>query len=124
MTLQYPGLGLKRGGVVAIRTGLMVGFIVLSAAVGEAATVQHALASAVPTDSTLRKAAKPPVKKFSKAQMQNNRVAAARYEKRFAIKEMFRKRGIGYPAAEVFIRIFKREHQLELWARPMGADTF
>ena len=124
MTLQYPRTGLKRGGVVAIRTGLMVGFIVLSAAAGEAATAQHALASAVPTDSTLRKAAKPPVKNFSKAQMQNNRVAAARYEKRFAIKALFRKRGIGYPAEQVFIRIFKREHQLELWARPMGADTF
>jgi murein L,D-transpeptidase YafK len=129
MTLSNPKLGLtrvRRGGVVAIRTGVMVGFVLLSAALGEAATAQHALASAVPTDSTLRKASKPanPTRNFSKAQMANDRVAAARYEKRFAIKQLFRERGIAYPAEQVFIRIFKRERQLELWARPADADTF
>jgi murein L,D-transpeptidase YafK len=127
MTLQYPKLGVngaRRGGVVAFRTGMMVGLVLLGAASSEAAMAQRALASAVPTDSTLRKAARPPAKNFSKGQMQNNRVAAARYEKRFAIKQLFRDRGIPYPAEQVFIRIFKRERQLELWARPMGADTF
>jgi murein L,D-transpeptidase YafK len=128
MTLQYPKLGwngvLRRGGVVAIRSGLMVGFVLLGAALGEAATAQHALASAIPNDSVLRKPAKPAPKNFSKTQMANNRVAQARYEKRFAIKQLFRERGIGYPAEQVFVRIFKRERQLELWARPAGVDTF
>jgi murein L,D-transpeptidase YafK len=128
MTLQYPKLGwtrLRRGGVVAIRSGMMVGFVLLTAALGEAATAQHALASAVPNDTTLRKATKPtPKREFTKAQMQNNRVAAARYEKRFAIKQLFRARGVAYPAEQVFIRIFKRERQLELWARSVDADTF
>jgi murein L,D-transpeptidase YafK len=123
MTLQYPKLGLKRGGVVAARTGLMVGFVLFSVALGHAATTQHALASTIPSDTTLRKPAKP-TKNFTKAQMQNDRVAAARYEKRFAIKQLFRQRGVPYPADQVFIRIFKRERQLELWARPEGADTF
>lgn len=128
MTLQNPKLGFngaRRGGVVAFRTGMMVGLMLLGGASLEAATTQRVLASAVPTDSTLRKATKPAVRKnFSKAQMQNERVAAARYEKRFAIKQLFRDRGIPYPADQVFIRIFKRERQLELWARPVGADTF
>jgi murein L,D-transpeptidase YafK len=128
MTLLYPKLGwirvLRRGGVVAIRSGLMIGFVLLGAALGEAATAQHALASTIPNDTILRKPPAKPAKNFTKAQMANNRVAQARYEKRFAIKQLFRERGIAYPAEEVFVRIFKRERQLELWARPAGADTF
>lgn len=115
--------GVRRGGVVVIRAGLLLGFVLMSAAAGQAATTQHAFTSTIPLDTTVRKPAKAP-RNFTKAQMRNHRVAAARYEKRFAIKELFRKRGVPYPADQVFIRIFKRERQLELWARPEGADTF
>lgn len=122
-SLRQGPNGVRRGGVVVIRTGLMLGFVLLSAAAGQAATIQHAFTAAIPLDTTLRKAAKP-TRNFTKAQMRNSRVAAARYEKRFAIKQLFRQRGVPYPADQVFIRIFKRERQLELWARPEGADTF
>jgi murein L,D-transpeptidase YafK len=118
-------LEVRRGGVVAARSVMVLGFVLLSAAFSEAATAQRALASTLPADTTLRKAAKPrPPKAFVKSQLRNDRVLAARYEKRFAIKQLFRDRGIGYPAEEVFVRIFKRERVLELWARPAGQDTF
>lgn len=126
--LGIPKLGLARGrgGVVAVRGGLMLSFVLLGAAFSEAALPQRVLASALPTDSTLKanKPPKPPAKVFSKRQMQNDRVAAARYEKRFEIKKLFRQRGVAYPADQIFIRIFKRERVLELWARSAPADTF
>lgn len=61
---------------------------------------------------------------FAAAQLRNPRVMQARLETRFAIKRLFRERGITYPAAQVFIRIFKRERTLELWVRPHDADRF
>jgi murein L,D-transpeptidase YafK len=97
--------------------------VLFSAVLGEAATAQRALATAMPSDTTLRKPAKPS-RSFTKAQLRNERVTAARYEKRFAIKQLFRDRGIPFPAEQVFIRIFKRERILELWAQGAGRDTF
>jgi murein L,D-transpeptidase YafK len=115
--------------------------MVSAAVLGQGAAAQHAIASettedaAVVIDSTSVKASgivpdtakrgsKPRARNFSKNQLQHGRVAAARYEKRFEIKQLFRDRGIAYPAAEVFVRIFKRERVLELWARPDGQDTY
>ena len=124
-----------RGGAVAVRTGFVFAFVLMGAAVLHAAPPERALSSALPSaklisnDTTARKPAKsptktPPKKVFSKRQLQNDRVLAARYEKRFEIKKLFRDRGVQYPAAEIFVRIFKRERQLELWARSEGQDTF
>jgi murein L,D-transpeptidase YafK len=48
----------------------------------------------------------------------------ARVNARHGIKKLFRERDIPYPAAEVFMRVFKRERILELWARPAGGDRF
>jgi murein L,D-transpeptidase YafK len=103
----------------------MLGLLLFSAILpfGEDATAQRALASALPNDTTVRKNTKS-AKTFSNAQLRNDRVLAARYEKRFAIKQLFRDRNIPYPAEEVFIRIFKRERILELWARGEAQDTF
>ena len=115
---------------MVVRGGFVIAFVLLSAVVGQAAAREPVLPSASPTDTTARKSAKTPSKNptkskvFSKRQLQNDRVMAARYEKRFEIKKLFRDRGIEYPAAEVFVRIFKRERQLELWARAEGQDTF
>ncbi|MGH7507491.1 MAG: L,D-transpeptidase family protein [Longimicrobiales bacterium] len=61
---------------------------------------------------------------FATNQLQFERVRRARIDTRFGIKQLFRDRGIRYPAAEVFLRIFKRERVLELWVRPGDADTF
>jgi murein L,D-transpeptidase YafK len=61
---------------------------------------------------------------FLNAQLRHQRVLAARIETRFGIKQMFEARGIEYPAAEIFLRVFKRERVLELWVRPHGERQF
>ena len=45
------------------------------------------------------------------------RVAAARVNREAMLKEKFSKAGLTYPPREVFLRAFKREAVLELWAR-------
>jgi murein L,D-transpeptidase YafK len=61
---------------------------------------------------------------FARSQLRHPRVFEARVNARHGIKKLYRDRGIPYPAAEVFMRVFKRERVLELWARPAGADRF
>ena len=65
-----------------------------------------------------------PLGQFTKSQTEHSRVLAARIEKRFEIKKLYRERGIEYPASEMFVRIFKRERELELWVRPENAEQF
>jgi murein L,D-transpeptidase YafK len=50
------------------------------------------------------------------AQLRYPRVRQAYAEKEVACRELFEARGIAYPPAAVFIRIFKEERCLELWA--------
>ena len=57
-------------------------------------------------------------------QLRNERVLEARVTARFNIKRLFHERGIRYPAAEAYLRIFKRERSLELWVRPTGEQKF
>jgi murein L,D-transpeptidase YafK len=61
---------------------------------------------------------------FALDQMRNQRVLDARIATRFNIKRQFEKQGIRYPAAEMFLRIFKRERTLELWVRPEDGERF
>lgn len=61
---------------------------------------------------------------FALAQLRHERVLDARVETRFRIKQLFHERGIRYPAAEVFLRIFKRERSLELWVRSDSGAEF
>ncbi|HEX6559561.1 MAG TPA: L,D-transpeptidase family protein [Longimicrobiales bacterium] len=68
--------------------------------------------------------AKPARSNFAHNQIENARVLAARTDKRFELKQLFRQRGLEYPAAEIFMRILKRERQLEMWVRPAAQDTF
>jgi murein L,D-transpeptidase YafK len=114
------------GGAVVVRSGIVLAFVIFAGVFNDA-SAQHAFASVLATDTApARKPAKSPIRKtnFSKRQMANQRVLAARYEKRFEIKQLFRDKKIPYPAEEIFIRIFKRERQLEMWVRSEGQDTF
>ncbi|HSJ11005.1 MAG TPA: L,D-transpeptidase family protein [Longimicrobiales bacterium] len=61
---------------------------------------------------------------FALDQMRHDRVLDARIATRFNIKRLFHERGIRYPAAEVYVRIFKRERSLELWVRETDAEQF
>lgn len=111
-------------------------FFAIAALIGllraDAASAQRSLTSVLlPTDSSGAKklnavpaALKPRKSGFAKVQMQNSRVFRASYEKRFEIRKLFRDRGLEYPAAEIFLRVFKREQQLEMWVRPAAQDSF
>lgn len=61
---------------------------------------------------------------FALDQLRHERVREARLASRHNIKRLFHERGISYPAAEIFMRIFKRERTLELWVRPAESRTF
>jgi murein L,D-transpeptidase YafK len=61
---------------------------------------------------------------FTRAQLRYPRVLRARVDARFNVKRAFHERGIAYPAAEIYLRAFKRERALELWVRPHGEGTF
>ncbi len=108
-------------------------WIVLIAAFGmlgvEVSYAQQALASVlIPTDTANARKARLKAARaksdFAETQIENKRVLEARIEKRLELKKMFRERGLTYPAAEIFIRTFKREHTMELWVRPEASDTF
>lgn len=124
---------LKTGSHVWRLVGSNVRWVVLLAALGmvcvDVASAQQALASVLPNDSAnARKSSRARAEKiksdFAASQIENERVLAARIDKRLELKKLFRERGLTYPAAEIFIRVFKREHTLELWVRPEAADTF
>ncbi len=53
-------------------------------------------------------------------QHSGDRVAAARERSSSAVRAMFAEAGVSYPAHEIFLRGFKRERELELWASGRG----
>ena len=52
------------------------------------------------------------------------RVRLARNAHEASVKELFQRRHLAYPPAEIFLRAFKREALLELWAREPGGSGF
>ncbi|MCI0436296.1 MAG: L,D-transpeptidase family protein [Gemmatimonadetes bacterium] len=62
--------------------------------------------------------------RFVREQLQHPRVMQARADARFGLKRLYRDRGLAYPAAEIFLRVFKRERVLELWVRTPDARQF
>jgi murein L,D-transpeptidase YafK len=75
-------------------------------------------------DSTHTPAPTTKLSQFALNQLDNERVLKARIEKRLALKQLFRERGLAYPAPEIMMRVFKRERELELWVRPAGQSSF
>jgi murein L,D-transpeptidase YafK len=66
----------------------------------------------------------PAVAPFVREQLRFSRVRQARAASEASIQQLFRQRRISYPAAEVFVRVFKRERELELWVRPASSNRF
>jgi murein L,D-transpeptidase YafK len=60
-----------------------------------------------------------PPKVFAK-----NRVANARTNRGATVEEMVKDAGLSYPPHQVFIRHFKMEQDLEVWARDRGSREF
>jgi murein L,D-transpeptidase YafK len=54
----------------------------------------------------------------------NDRVAAARKSKQPKIKKLFDSARISYPPLQIFIRVFKQEHDMELWVQSAANETF
>jgi murein L,D-transpeptidase YafK len=50
------------------------------------------------------------------------RVTAARAAAGPRVREAFHKAGVAYPPGEIFLRAFKLEQQVELWAGPKGRE--
>jgi murein L,D-transpeptidase YafK len=61
---------------------------------------------------------------FLQDQLSYPRVKAAKTEKGERIRDLFKRKGVDYPPAEIFIRIFKLDRTVELWARSAKMDAF
>lgn len=61
---------------------------------------------------------------FAQAQLQHSRVRRARQNARPRINRLYDQRNIRHPAAEVFVRVFKRDRELEVWVRPVDSSRF
>ena len=105
---------------------LLLGLLVLAAGpVAADQAVDAPLALALAGDTVRRGPALTPYDApFAEEQLRFPRVQTARIHTRFGIKRLFRERGLSYPAAEIYLRVFKRERQLELWVKPVASETF
>lgn len=61
---------------------------------------------------------------FVRKQLEHPRVRRAQLIARPRINRLFFQRDIAHPAAELFLRVFKRERVLEAWVRPAGQEEF
>jgi len=53
---------------------------------------------------------------FKEQQRGFPRVEAAYFEKEAALRALFAEKGVAFPPGRILIRIFKREHEVEVWA--------
>lgn len=58
-----------------------------------------------------------PTANASELNQGERRVKKARADRQGVIRERFRQAGLAYPSREIFLRAFKHEAELELWAR-------
>jgi len=65
-----------------------------------------------------------PGEDFTSEQKRYQRVRAAFNDKELIVKNLFSSVKAQYPNPEIFIRIFKQEETVELWAKSAMADTF
>jgi murein L,D-transpeptidase YafK len=61
---------------------------------------------------------------FAQAQLRHSRVRRAQLNARPRINRLYAARNIRHPAAEVFVRVFKRDRELEVWVRPVDSSRF
>lgn len=61
---------------------------------------------------------------FKAAQLKHPRVRRAAQEKEPVLQQTFRQKGLAYPPKRIFIRVFKREKELELWASASDAEPY
>jgi len=65
-----------------------------------------------------------PGSSFKDRQLANPRVRAAFQEKEAALQELFTRRQLPFPASRIFIRVFKKEKQVEVWVQPQAGGRY
>jgi murein L,D-transpeptidase YafK len=68
------------------------------------------------SSADLRRCGPAPATGFKDQQLKHARVRAAAAEKEGAIRELFGRQNLCYPPRRIFLRVFKKERTLELWA--------
>jgi len=111
---------LRRIGLLAFGLGL---FVWAEDAVAQRAFVLNAVPS---VRDAFAAPAPPPIldRAYMRDQLRHPRVVDAWVAKRFNVIDMFESQGVTYPAAEVYLRVFKREREVELWARSPNQREF
>ena len=116
---------MKKAGTIRIYARWIILIAAICIVRADQAFAQQSLASALPAgDTSGNRKARNKSGDFARGQLENERVIAARIDKRFEIKKLFRERNIPFPAEQIYMRVFKRERVLELWVQPTGQDKF
>lgn len=120
MTRNRTDDRLRRVGLIALALGLF--------AWADDVSAQRAFVlNAVPSVRDAFAAPAPPPmldRAYMRDQLRYPRVVEAWVAKRFNVIDMFQAQGVTYPAAEVYLRVFKREREIELWARSPNQGEF
>jgi murein L,D-transpeptidase YafK len=106
--------------------------VALAAALIAASTFVHApaaaqgipLGSPIPDQPLGQALAAEPTQSFLSHQLSFARVSNARLSTDHRLRTLFAEKGLDYPAREVFIRVFKHERILQLWARSHQDQSF
>jgi murein L,D-transpeptidase YafK len=61
---------------------------------------------------------------FVREQLKHSRVRDARIASEARIEQMFKERGVSFPASEMYLRVFKWERKMELWVRSEDKQKF
>lgn len=61
---------------------------------------------------------------FKDEQMRFPRFSQASREKEASLRALFSRRGLRYPPEKIYLRAFKAEGVLELWAKPYGTEKY
>lgn len=64
------------------------------------------------------------IKTFRNFQFSFNRVSGAYAKFNDSIQRMFKSKGLNYPPKDIYIRSFKAQNELELWARDNANDEY
>lgn len=64
------------------------------------------------------------LKTFRNFQFSFTRVSSAYAKFNDSLQRMFRSKGLSYPPKDIFIRSFKAQNELELWARDHSSDEY
>jgi murein L,D-transpeptidase YafK len=108
----------------AWRTACLAATLLLRFAQAAPAQQSAFVIGMIDRDAATTRAVNPLDSDFSRSQLSHPRVLQARLDARFGIKQLYRARGLTYPASEIFLRVFKRERMLELWVRTPESQRF